>query len=91
MSRVRIPIRYSSAEDCARPVGQQIGKHLRITLDGIPARRVVAYDIERGEIVRTVIDRRGNPLRNPAQPDEWLMQTVRGKVAVEWVEDAPDA
>lgn len=84
---MRVPVRYSSAEDCARPFGQQIGRNLKITIDGRLARRVVSYDIERGEIMRTVIDRRGYPLRDPRKPDDFMLQTVRGKVEVEWIED----
>ncbi len=88
MSLKRIPVRYSAAEDCARPVGQQIGRMIDIRLDGRPMHRVVSYDIEAGEIVRNVIDRRGNPLRDPSNPGEYLQQTVRGKVTVEWTDDA---
>lgn len=83
----RVPIRYSIQDDCARPIGQQIGQNLRITLDGRPVRRIISYDIERGEITRTVIDRRGKALLNPARPGERLLQTVRGKIEVEWIDD----
>lgn len=82
---MEIPAAYSAAMDLSRPPEQRIGTKIRIRLDGVLILRVVSYDIERGEIVRTVVDRRGHPLRDPRKPDEWLFQTLRGAVAVEWI------
>lgn len=81
---IAIPARYSTAEDHRRPWAKRIGHRLKIKLDGVVLPRgVESYDIERGEIIWPVIDRAGHPLRNPRKPDEWLMQTKRGKVEVE--------
>lgn len=75
------PIRYSVDEDIRRPATKQIGHLLDITINGVPVKRCVRYDIEAGEIERTVIDRRGNPLID-YENGECRTQIVRGHVEV---------
>lgn len=84
---IDIPVRYSTAADHSLPYRRRIGHRLKIKLDGVPLPRgITSYDIERGEIVWPVIDRKGKLLRNPLKPDEYLFQTRRGKVEVEWTD-----
>lgn len=80
-----IPTRYTTADDMSRPEPERIGGRIKIKLDGVPLPRgVVSYDIERGEIVWPVIDRKGMVLLDPRKPGHFLYQTKRGKVEVEW-------
>lgn len=80
------PARYSTAEDIERPEWAKIAHKLKITLDGLPAYRVLAYDVEAGTLTRLVVDRKGRALLDPRKPHQFLTQTVHGKVEVEWKE-----
>lgn len=57
---------------------------LEIFLDGVKQSRVTRYDIEAGELERFVIDRNHNVLKDPIEPDQWLLQTCRGRIEVKW-------
>jgi hypothetical protein len=75
-----VPVRCNAQE------ALEWGMHLRVTLDGVPQERVLSYDTGLGEVVRFVVTRDGKPVRDPRQPDEWLTQTVRGRVEVESID-----
>jgi hypothetical protein len=62
-----------------------VGIRLRISLDGVEMRRVVAYDIAAGTIERHVTTAAGRPVLT-ADRTAIAMETLTGEVEVDWVD-----
>lgn len=76
------------APPVAYDVGQpdfdfEVGRRLRVFLDGVEQKMVMSYDIERGQVVRQKPGPDGGPI-----PDETgesvAVETLEGVVTVEW-------
>lgn len=76
------PIRYSIGQEDFDP---EVGRGLRILVDGVEQRNVVEYDCEAGVVLKNMVDRHGNIMLN-AKRDEIMREVVRGSVTVEWAE-----
>lgn len=74
------PIRYSVGQP---DYDQEIGRRLRIMVDGVEMKEVIEYDCEAGLIVRFKLGEDGRPMLN-AKRDEIVRETVHGIVTVEW-------
>lgn len=86
---MEVPRQYSVDDDLLLPDGDRIGRLLRITVGGVPIKHAISYDIDRGEVVRLVVDRNGNFLINRAA-EEFMTQTVHGHVEVT-IDEGADA
>jgi hypothetical protein len=74
------PIRYSVGQDDFDP---DIGRRLRICVDGVEQVEVVEYDCAAGTVLRNALDAEGKAQAN-ASKTEVLRETVHGTVTVEW-------
>lgn len=77
------PVRYSVSQD---DYDHEVGRRLRIFMDGVEQREVVEYDCEAGTVLRNALDEDGKPQLNTKR-DEVLRETVRGTVTVEYLDD----
>lgn len=82
MTTEHAPLRYSVEQE---DFDHEIGRRLRITLDGVVQHQVIAYDCVAGTIVRHAIDESGQVILNDAL-DEIKRETLHGKVAVRLTE-----
>lgn len=76
------PIRYSVGQNDFDP---EIGRRLRIYVDGAEQKQVIEYDCEAGTVVRFALDADGS-VRLNAKRDDALRETVKGAVTVEWAD-----
>lgn len=61
----------------------EIGRRLRVLVDGVEQREVVEYDCDAGTVLKNKLGENGRPMLN-AKRDEIMRETVRGNVSVEW-------
>jgi hypothetical protein len=74
------PRAYSIGQPDFNP---EIGRRLRICVDGIEQREVVEYDCDAGTVLKNKLGHDGRPMLNDAR-DAVARETVRGTVTVEW-------
>lgn len=61
----------------------EIGRRLRISVDGVEQKEVVEYDCDAGTVLKNKLGADGRPMLNDER-DDVLRETVRGLVTVEW-------
>lgn len=76
----RPPVRYSVSQD---DFSYEIGRRLRIFVDGVEQEHVVEYDCEAGTLLKNKLDDNGRHRLNEKR-DEIVRETLRGVVTVEW-------
>jgi hypothetical protein len=74
------PRAYSVEQSDFNP---EIGRRLRICVDGVEQKEVVEYDCDAGTVLRNKLDAEGRVQVNPNRDEVWR-ETVCGKVTVEW-------
>lgn len=63
--------------------GFHLSRRIVVKLDGVPQRKVFAYDVERGEVVRAVLDPNGRMQVDPSDRSQVWAETLHGVVTVE--------
>lgn len=79
-SLIEPPVRYSVGQDDFDP---DVGRRLRILVDGVEQREVVEYDCEAGAVLKNKLGDDRRPQLNEKR-DEILRETVTGNVTVGW-------
>lgn len=75
------PVRYSVGQEDFDP---EIGRRLRIFVDGVEQQEVVEYDCEAGTVLKNKLNDEGRAQPDPTDRNRVWRETVKGAVTVEW-------
>lgn len=77
------PVRYGVDRHDFDP---EIGRRLRVFVDGVEQKQVIKYDCEAGTVLRNKLDENGQAQIDPVKRDEVWTEALTGQVTVEWSE-----
>ena len=75
------PRAYSIGQPDFNP---DIGRRLRICVDGVEQREVVEYDCDAGTVLKNRLNSEGRAQVDPNNREQVWRETVRGNVTAEW-------